>query len=314
VSAGSSTAAGRSAAATAAAGGSAGGAGPANSTTATATSGALEILAARYATTPHLLGAVDLRYRPVVVGYRPPLVVWLALLPLVRGLVTLEDVALPVGEYVTTTGPGSLSRSSAPVIELSAGAAALYRGAGSSAAIVELSAGATGTVDAGSSEVTVVKGPVVAGDDTAAVAVNIRTIVVDKCIPVTGKIISIETIGAITVPGISRPVGMRSPPSAAAPSASAPVAAAETAAEMEPSEAEAITKAPSAPGVVAEAKSPGPGPRIIETVEPGVIIKTGTIDHCRSVDKTIQVARSIAHIDILRGYVIDVYIFGIIKR
>jgi hypothetical protein len=155
--------------------------------------------------------------------------------------------------------------------------------------------------------------PHIPGDYPVSAAVDIRPVVVDIDIPVPVKIISIIPVGPGTIPYIRRTIYMRSPPATTAPAMAAPVTTTpEADAEMEPSRTKAITKTPSCPGIITHIETPGPGTRIIIAAIPGIIVETGSIDHGRTIDICVQVAGSITHIYILRGYIIYINILDIV--
>src|SRR5580658_1159489 len=164
----------------------------------------------------------------------------------------------------------------------------------------------------GSGEVPLREIMVIAGDHARPACIDIRVIAVDKDIPVAGKSGTIESCRPVPVPCVSRMISRRTPP-AAAPATPATMPAHAPAA-VEPAKAIAETERPTHIRIVTEPKTPGPGPRIVEPVEPGIVIEPRSVNDRRSIDISIQITRRIAHIDIIGGHIIDINILQIVIR
>jgi hypothetical protein len=84
--------------------------------------------------------------------------------------------------------------------------------------------------------------------------------------------------------------------------------------KMEPASAESKSHAPPCPGIITHIETPGPGTGIIITAIPGIVIEPCAVYYGRTVDKGIQVAGSIPHVYVLRGYIIYINVLDIVQR
>jgi hypothetical protein len=136
------------------------------------------------------------------------------------------------------------------------------------------------------------------------------------------KIISVKAIGPWT-PMPSSPaswvIESRAPPSASTISVSTisisiSIPISKTKTYTKPARTISPTETPSEIWCISEIKSPGPGSWIIISAIPWLVVIPRTINNGRSINITIQISGRISHISIIRIYIIDIYIFGIVYR
>ena len=134
------------------------------------------------------------------------------------------------------------------------------------------------------------------------------------------KIISVKAIRpwtAMPSSPASRVIESRAPPSASTISVSAisiSISISVSKTYTKPTRTISPTETPSEIWCISEIKPPGPGSWIIVCSVPWLVVISRTINNGRSINITIQISGSISHISIVRIYIIDIYIFGIIHR
>jgi hypothetical protein len=158
---------------------------------------------------------------------------------------------------------------------------------------------------------------VIATYNSTTIAVNIaRIITINHIVATTAVYIYVVSAVIPTVIPIGRPTIRRAvrswPPPASTPVSPGPVTDAKS--DIEPTSAVSIIEAPSYPGVISDIKSPGIRSGIIMTSKPWAIIISGSIYNCGSVNKCIQVSRSVPHVNILRCHIVYVNIFHVVNR
>ena len=85
-------------------------------------------------------------------------------------------------------------------------------------------------------------------------------------------------------------------------------------AKMKPSCTIVKSHTPSVPGIITHTETVSYRSRIIVRSVPGIVIKTGSINHGASINITTHISRCITDINILRCRFIYVYIFHIVHR